>query len=133
MLFTVLLAMLTMVYVLAPTPVLVMRDTGGKTAQRSALVSTENVTMVSMGCGHCVQSHSCSASSFPPTPGPAGTGTCSSCEGDFVGANCEISLACTVVPAFVGLALVITGIVILAVWYIRRCVILIGWLVSSVK
>lgn len=54
--------------------------------------------------------------------GQSGNGACSSCDGGYAGANCDVSIPLVVVPTLVVVIGSLTAIIVFAVWYIKRSV-----------
>lgn len=54
------------------------------------------------------------------TAGQFGDGTCSSCDGGYAGANCEVSIPLVVVPTVVVAIAALSAIIIFTVWYMKR-------------
>ena len=52
--------------------------------------------------------------------GQGGTGICSECLPSYTGANCDLSIPLVIVPTLLAVTALVTVIVILSVWYIRR-------------
>ena len=53
--------------------------------------------------------------------GADGTGSCT-CDSGFTGSDCSVSIPLVVVPTVTVVILIAIGLVIFAVWYIRRLV-----------
>lgn len=52
--------------------------------------------------------------------GQFGDGTCSSCDGGYAGANCEVSIPLVVVPTVVVVIAALSAIIIFTIWYMKR-------------
>ena len=118
-----------MVIALGLTSVHVLQATSALTVQAAVPARTGSVMMVCTQTSplphlpevvlisQYAESYSCLHAAYS---GQSGNGACSSCDGGYAGANCDVSILLVVVPTVLATLACLSALIIFTVWYMKR-------------